>query len=369
MTRGTPERPEDPTRPATDPSVPPGAGADPGARRHGRRRRATVRASFYAASAAIVAWAAFVVPLPFVEYLPATPTPIEPLVTLDGVATTDLDGETALLTVLLRQQPTVPSLGALLDDRRSLRPVSAIYPAGIDRQEHLRAERERFERQFDIAAAVGAQAAGIEAELVTEVVVVDVLPDSPAAGVLARGDTVVAIDGEPIVAAEELQALVRSREVGDTITLTVRHADEEREVTVELAAFGGVEEPRLGVAIETAVDELRLPFEVTLDPEVRIGGPSAGLMVALTIYDLLSEEDLLAGRTVVGTGTLDADGRVGPVGGVPEKMLAAADHGADVVLVPAMQLEDAMTTAPDDLVVIGVSDLDEALAALRRDPV
>jgi Lon-like protease len=162
---------------------------------------------------------------------------------------------------------------------------------------------------------------------------------------------------------------VRAREAGDELTLTVRHAGGEREVTVTLAAFGGVDEPRLGVAIETAVDELRLPFEIALDPGVRIGGPSAGLMVALTIYDLLSAEDLLAGRTVVGTGSLDADGRVGPVGGVPEKMLAAAEFGADVVLVPALQFDEALTTAPEDLVVIGVGDLDEALDALRRDPV
>jgi Lon-like protease len=228
------------------PTAPDPTGPSP---RRSHRRALAARASFYAASAAIVAWAAFVVPLPFVEYVPAAPTPIPPLVSIEGAETTELEGQTALLTVLLRQQPTVPTLGALLDEHRSLRPVTAIYPTGIDREEHLRVERERFGRQFDIAAAVGAQAAGVEVELVTEVVVLDVLPDSPAAGVLSRGDTIVAVDGDPLTAAEELQALVRAREAGDELTLTVRHAGEEREVTVTLAAFGGVAEPRLGVAI------------------------------------------------------------------------------------------------------------------------
>jgi Lon-like protease len=338
-------------------------------RRHPPRRRAVLaRSAFYAASAAVIAWAALVVPMPVIEFVPNAPTSIAPLVAIDGVETTDLDGETALLTVLLRQQPLAPALGAVADGRRSLRPLGEVFPPDVDREQRRLEERERFSRQFDIAAAVAARAAGAEVELVTEVVVIDVLPGSPAHGVLSRGDVVRAVDGAPLASAEELQSLVRGRAVGDELTLTVRHAGQERDVTIELEAFGGSDEPRLGVQIATAVDEVVVPFEVALAPDVRIGGPSAGLMVAITIYDLLSDEDLLAGRSVMGTGSLDADGRVGPVGGVPEKMIAAAEHGADVVFVPALQLEDALTTAPDDLVVIGVDTFEEALEELRRAP-
>jgi Lon-like protease len=328
------------------------------------------RTVFYAASAAIVLWAGFIVPLPFVEYVPNAPTPIPPLVEVEGIATTDLNGETALLTVLLRQQPTVPSLWALLDDRRALLPLDRVYPPGTDRQEYLTAERERFGRQFDIAAAIGAQAAGIETELVTEVVVVEVIVGSPAHGLLAPGDVVLAVDASPIVAAEELQAITRASDADTVLTLTVEHAGEVRDVAVSPGYFPGSEDqPRLGVAIETAVDELRLPFEVRLTEGTRIGVPSAGMMVAVTVYDLLSEENLLAGRTVVGTGTIDADGRVGPVGGVGEKMRSAAEYGADIVLVPAMQLEVALAGAPQGLRVVGVATIDEALDALRREPV
>jgi Lon-like protease len=328
------------------------------------------RTVFYAATAAIVAWAAFVVPLPVVEYVPNDPTPIPPLIEVEGIATTDLDGETALLTVLLRQQPTVSSLWAWLDARRVLLPVDRVYPPGVDRQQYLASERERFGRQFDIAAAVGAAAAGVETELVTEVVVVEVIVGSPADGLLAPGDTVLAVDGSPIVAAEELQAITRESDEDTVLTLTVRHAGEIRDVAVSPAFFPGSEDqPRLGVAIETAVDELRLPFDVRLAEGTRIGGPSAGLMVAVTVYDLLSDEDLLAGRIVVGTGTVDADGRVGPVGGVREKMRAAAEYGADVVLVPAMQLDQAFEGAPEGLRIVGVDTLEQALEALRRDPV
>jgi Lon-like protease len=329
------------------------------------RRRSWWRVAFYVASAALLGWASMAVPLPYVEYVPGTPASIEPLLHLEGVETTPLDGETALLTVLLRQQPTVPAMRAWLDDDRRLLEVQRVFPPGTDRQEFFRAERERFGRQFELAAAVGAEAAGFETELVTEVVILDVLEGAPAAGRLQPGDVVLAVEGSPIVAAEELQAQARARTFGDTLDLRVRRGGEEVEVTVELGRVAGSEFPALGVHVQTAVDRVQLPFEVRLADGTRIGGPSAGMMVALTTYDLLSDEDLLAGRTVVGTGSIDADGRIGPVGGVPEKMVAAAAYGADVALVPALQLDEALSRAPDGLRVIGVATLDEALRALR----
>jgi Lon-like protease len=314
-----------------------------------------------------VLWAALVVPTPYVEFVPNDPTPIEPLIVIEGVDTTALDGETALLTVFLRQQPFLPALRATLDDQRQLRPVGEVFRPGEDRDERTAAERERFAHQFDVAAAVGAGAAGVEVQLVTEVVVVEVLPGGPADGVLAAGDSVLAVDGVPIDQAEELQEATRTADPGDALTLTVRHAGQEREETLVLADVDGTGRGRLGVAIETAATELRLPFEVALAEGTRIGGPSAGLMVALTVYDLLSEEDLLSGRVVVGTGSITADGQVGAVGGVAEKAIAAGEYGADVMLVPMSQLEQARSTAPEGLRVIGVETFEDALVALRRE--
>jgi Lon-like protease len=332
------------------------------------RRRSWWRTAFYAASVGLLGWASFVVPLPFVEYLPGTPASIEPLLQLEGIETTPLEGETALLTVLLRQQPPLPALQAWLDDDRQLVDVQRVFPPGTDRDEYFRAERERFSRQFELAAAVGAEAAGLETELLTEVVVLDVLPDAPAAGRLQPGDVVLAVDGEPILAAEDLQARARAGQVGDLLGLTVRRNGDRVGVSVELGRIEGSDFPAMGVAVQTAVDRVELPFDLRLADGTRIGGPSAGMMVAVTTYDLLSDEDLLAGRIVVGTGTIDADGRVGPVGGVAEKMLAADAYGADLVLVPALQLDEALSRAPEGLEVVGVSTLDEALDAIRTGP-
>jgi PDZ domain-containing protein len=351
--------------PVADPgptTPPPGAPVEPAR----PRRRSWLRRGFYAMTLLVVVWAAVLVPLPYVEYVPGTPTEIEPLIEIEGIETTELDGTTALLTVLLRQQPTVQAVRAWISDDRRLLPITQVFPPDVDRDDFFAREREIFGRQFEVATVIGAQAAGVETALLSEAVVVMVLPDSPADGVLEPGDVIVTVDGEPVVAGEEVQARTRAGEIGDELPLTVRRGDEELSLTVTLGELPDLDFPGMGVSIETAVYDVELPFEIRLAEGTRIGGPSAGLMVALTVYDLLSEEDVLQGRRVFGTGTIDADGRVGPVGGVPEKMLAAAADGAELVFVPASQYDQAMTTAPDDLEVVGVASFDEALEALRE---
>ena len=345
-----------------DPAGDPEGVAEPGAP---ARRSTLLRSAFYLVSTALIITAGFTVPLPYVETQPGTPTEIPPLVEIEGVELTELTGSTSLLTIRRRDQAVFPAMVVLLDGDRTLQRLDDVIPPGVDRDDYHAAQRERFRRQFEVAAAMGAQAAGIEVELVTAVAVVNVLADSPADGVLFPGDVITAVDGEPLEDAQHLQQITQAGAAGQELSLTVERGGEQQEVTATLGTIPGEDGPRLGVMIEDGVEELRLPFDVSLQEGTRIGGPSAGLMVALTVYDLLSDEDLLQGRVVVGTGSLGADGNVGPVGGVPEKMRAAAEYDADVVLVPQGQLSEAQQGAPDDLRIIGVRTLDEALDALR----
>lgn len=356
----------------------PGHAGHPGAHDHDlrrRQRRRTLRAGVYAASLALLLWAASVVPLPYTEFVPGQPTSIAPLLEVDGVDTTEIHGEAALLTVLLQSSTTRTALGALLDDDRRLRPTAEVVPSDVDRDEFLEQERRRFRRQFEVAAAVGAEAAGVEVTLGTVPLIVDVVPDGPAHGRLRAGDVVRSIEGEDVDGAEQLQQRVREHEVGDAVTVVVERRGEPVEVEVTLEPLDVPEpapddgdEPRepppgMGIFIETVADRLELPFELEL-AETRIGGPSAGLMIALTVYDLLAEEDLMAGRTVHGTGSIDAEGRVGPVGGVPEKMRAARE--ADLALVPESLLEEARAAAPEGLDVVGVATFEQTLEVLRE---
>ncbi len=330
--------------------------------------RSLLRSAFYSVSSLVIVVAGFAVPLPVVETQPGAPTDIAPLVQIEGADVTELTGSSSLLTIRQREQGLLPALAILLDRDRTLHRVEEVFPAGIDRDDYHAAQRERFRRQFEIAAAVGAREAGVEVELQTAVVVANVVTDGPAAGLLFPGDVILTVDGEPLTDAESLQAVTREGEAGQELELEVVRQGEERTVTAALGTIPGEDGARLGVVIEDGLERMELPFDVTLSDGTRIGGPSAGLMVALTVYDLLSDEDLLQGRKVVGTGTLGSDGTVGQVGGVPEKMRAAGDHGADLALVPRSQLEDAQAAAPDGLTVIGVRTLGEALEALRRGP-
>jgi PDZ domain-containing protein len=332
----------------------------------GPRPAGLARSGLAAASVAIVAAGALSVPMPFVEYRPGGATPIEPLVAISGTEVTPLDGETALLTVRLTRPSAVQLVAARLDRDRELLPLTRVYPQGVDRQVYLARERERFDRQFDVAAAVGARAAGFPLEVITAVVVLEVDPSGPSAGRLAPGDVVLAVDGEPLTSGAALAERVRSSPAGVPIVLRIEHAGVERDQPVTPEPVAGGDAPRIGVLVQTAVDRLVLPIGIALTPGVRIGGPSAGLMVGLTVYDLVAAEDLLRGRRVAGTGTLDIDGVVGPVGGVPEKTLAAIAAGYDVMLVPVAETEVAERVAAGRIEVIGVATLDEALERLRR---
>lgn len=331
-----------------------------------RPRRSRVRTAFYAASLALVVFAVGFAPLPFLRYVPGTPQELPALISISGTDTTEVDGRAALLTVLLDPVTPVEAVGVLLDPAMDLTPLASVAPEGGLTPEFFAAQREQFSQTFEIAAAVGADAAGVEVSVSTTTLIRAVVEGGPADGQLQLGDEVLAVDDEAIEDASRLQAITSVAADGDQLTLTVRGVDGgEREETVTLGPVPPGDTVGLGVVVETVSDRVDLPFDLELG-DTRIGGPSAGLMTAVTVFDLLAEEDLVAGRTVVGTGTIGPSGAVGPVGGVAAKTRAAAAYGADVLLVPAGQLEEARATSPpEDLQIIEVERFDDAIAALR----
>jgi Lon-like protease len=105
-----------------------------------------------------------------------------------------------------------------------------------------------------------------------------------------------------------------------------------------------------------------LPFRVSFRSRPDVGGPSAGLAYALALTDMLDRTDDARSRSVAATGTIDADGSVGSVGGVHEKAIAARDDGADVFVVPA---EELSSVDGDGLQARGVRDLAQAVHQLQ----
>ena len=128
---------------------------------------------------------------------------------------------------------------------------------------------------------------------------------------------------------------------------------------------GGPARRVIGVQVSTLNATVDLPVPVDVDSG-QIGGPSAGLMIALTVFDKIDPVDLADGRRIAGTGTIGFDGEIGPIGGIQQKVVAAHRERVDVFLAPDEQLVEARSGLPEDsaMEVMGVGTFDEALSAL-----
>lgn len=325
-----------------------------------------MRLAFYIGSLALLVWASEVVPLPLFEVAPSPTTPVTTAVEITG-QTDELTGDLLITTVSVRPTTARGAFVALIDGDRDLTVPRSVIPEGVDEEEFFRQQREIFDESVRVAAAIALQEAGRDVHVEGDgAQVVDVLAGAPADGILEPGDTVVEADGQPISFASELQAITTSADAGQRLHLVVLRDDREVGLEVTLDVIEEIAGVGLGVLVQTVDQEFDLPDDVAFDVRARIGGPSGGLMLALAVYDLFADEDLVAGRTVAGTGTLDLAGRVGRVGGVDKKVVSATDAGADVFLVPAGLEEVAREAAQGDIEIVPVETFEDALDALRR---
>lgn len=323
-----------------------------------------MRALVWAGSLAVLLAAALVVPIPLVVLEPGPTFPVSELVEMaegDETAADDL----LATSVRPREGTVVTSVQGWISDELGVVPSVAIAPPGVEPGEFEQQQREVFTESVEVAAAVGLSEAGLDVEVSGDGVQVEaVLPDVPAAEALQEGDRIVGIGGEPVSLASELAARTARAEPGDRLQLRVVRAGEERQVEVEVVELSQVGRPGIGILASTVNQQISLPFEVAAAEALDVAGPSAGLMIALGVYDAVTEGDLGAGRLVAGTGSVDPTGAVGPVGGVPQKVQAAVRDGAVVFLVPIQEEEIARQAAPESLEVIGVESVAGALDAM-----
>jgi PDZ domain-containing protein len=134
-----------------------------------------------------------------------------------------------------------------------------------------------------------------------------------------------------------------------------------------LAPASSYDSPKIGIAIDSAGFDFKPPFPVSIVTQKINGGPSAGLMFTLTVYNALSEQDLTTGRKIAGTGTINLDGTVGPIGGVKQKVAAAEATGAVYFLCPADNYADAVSVART-IKVVRIATVQNALDFLHSLP-
>ena len=188
-------------------------------------------------------------------------------------------------------------------------------------------------------------------------------------------DLIRKVNGTPLSddigkASDELRAAIKSTAPGQQVTLTVLRDGKEVDVPVtpeERSAdlFGAVTvtgSPQIGIFLGQG---FILPFPVTVTIDPRIGGPSAGLMFSLAIYDTLTPGSLTGGGRVAGTGEIAADGTVGAIGGIQQKIVGAREDGAELFLVPADNCEDTKGAHNGDMRLVRVDTFDTAKSALE----
>jgi PDZ domain-containing protein len=186
----------------------------------------------------------------------------------------------------------------------------------------------------------------------------------PAESVLQVGDELLEVDGTATHGPRAFSELISRHQPGDNVELTIRRGGRDKHVTVgTVRANDSTGRPLIGISLDQRATFGDVHVRIGIDPG-DVGGPSAGLAFALGIVDKLTPGSLTGGRTIAGTGTIDGFGNVGPIGGIQQKIAAAANAGASVFLAPVDDCAEAKEVAPSSLTLVKVDTLQTALDAL-----
>jgi PDZ domain-containing protein len=281
-----------------------------------------------------------------------------PIITVEGREPNKVSGNLNLTTVGVSRGGVslVQAVRGWFDDEVAVVPEESVYPPGRSEQETRDANREAFltSEQAAESAALGHLGYPVK------VVVQDVPKGSPSERVLAAGDTIEAVDGRPTPDSDTLARVLTDIPAGTPVTVDTTHLGTPAQVQITTKAAKDRKGSLLGVSV---LAQPAAPFDVKIDVK-DVGGPSAGLMLTLGILDLVGHDDLTRGAVVAGTGTIDAKGVVGPIGGITLKMAAAKDIGAKLFLVPAGNCAEAAGVDDPGFPLAKVASLDDALEAL-----
>jgi len=330
---------------------------------------AAVAALLFVALAAVIA----MVPVPFVTWSPGSTVDLlgdvegedgpTPAIRIDGAETYPVTGEVLMATVSVTRPDSALTLPeALLAywlPAREVLPRDVVYRPGVEAGELQQESARLMDDSQSMAVVAALRAAGVP---VNELPMVDwVSVTGPAHDQLQLGDLITAVDNQPVERISDVQEAIAAHGIGEAVKFDLERDGEALAKTVTTRA-SSTEPSAPVVGVGWAVGYQFAP-QVSFGIDASVGGSSAGLPFAISIYAMLTRDDLLGGRVIAGTGTLDASGRVGQIGAVQEKVAAAARDGASAFLLPGSNCEDAQVSY-DGLRLIPVDNLGDALAAL-----
>ncbi|HEX5859436.1 MAG TPA: PDZ domain-containing protein [Microbacterium sp.] len=288
-----------------------------------------------------------------------------PLISVEGAETFKTSGTLDLTTVqVIGNRERTPSwfelASAWIDPSKAVVPIASVFPEDVTQEQ--RNEQNATLMVDSQQEATAAALTELDYDVVSSVRVVELIEDSPAQGALEPDDIILSADGTPIEQADTLREIIQGS-AGEPVELTVLRGGEEQTVSVtpEQREINGEDTWVIGV---TLIHDYDFPIDVTIQLD-NVGGPSAGMMFALGIIDTLTPDELNGGKDVAGTGTIDAAGDVGPIGGIRQKLYGARGAGAEFFLAPADNCDEVVGHVPDGLRVFSTATLEESMTALE----
>jgi len=314
------------------------------------------------------------VPVPYVVYEPGPVATTRPMVR--AAAESPQEGAFLLTTVRWSYANVLRYAAA----KTKLLPHAELFEKetitrGATRTEYAERQRLRMNGSHGNALEAAYRTLGVPYEVKREdIAVFGVIPGMAADGVLRAGDRLIALDGKRLAEDEDLKERLSGKRIGDAVTVTYRRGEEERTAELTLGPLPDADPPRPGMGISygtiQTVESVDPAYRVDIEAG-SIGGPSAGLMFALEIYDRFSADDWTKGYRIAGTGEISPDGTVGSIGGVAHKVVGAHRDGADLFFVPTVNAEAARRKAAElgtSMEIAAVGSLREALDYLAALP-
>lgn len=259
------------------------------------------------------------------------------------------------------KESLVSALQAWLDPDRAVIPYDIAHPEDqTAKDEEVQGQVSMITSQ-DTAIATAMRELGYAVPPVIQVAYVD--EEGAAFGELRVRDKILEVDGEPLEDGQQLVDTIQDHGPGDPVSLLIER--NHKQLTVDLepkeTVVDGDRAKRIGITPGVGYD---FPFDVTIQVDPNIGGPSAGLMFSLAVYDTLTPGSLTDGEIIAGTGTIDDAGQVGPIGGIEQKIAGAGDAGAQLFFVPKDNCAD-VKGLDTDMELVKATTMHGALESLK----
>lgn len=269
--------------------------------------------------------------LPYYVYQPGSADGLNPIVAVDNGYQSK--GEMHLVTVRGGQATPLQFALAKIRPFHEVYDIEQIRPKGVSQNEYYHAQLQMMESSQEAATVVAYKAANKEINIEYKgVYVMGVMEGVPANKVLQVGDRITQVDDKEIKKSEDLLKYVKGMEVGNVLSVTFMRDGKTKTKDIKLAQHPEEDRAVIGISLVTDRDIAEKPPVQFKSGD--IGGPSAGLMFSLEIYDQLTEEDITKGYQVAGTGEISYEGEVGRIGGIDKKVVAAHKSGVEIFFAP-----------------------------------